>query len=80
MTVVIQLALIVAAAILLGLVALAATAAPPSPANETTNYTYDALGRLVKVEQEGGVNNGVASNYSYDKAGNRTNVNVTGAP
>ncbi|WP_249341236.1 MULTISPECIES: RHS repeat protein [unclassified Sphingomonas] len=67
-------------AILLGLGALAATASPPPPANETTNYSYDALGRLVKVEQAGGVNNGVASNYSYDKAGNRTNVNVTGAP
>ncbi|NIJ64633.1 hypothetical protein FHR20_001564 [Sphingomonas leidyi] len=66
-------------AILLGVGALAATASAPSPANETTNYTYDALGRLVKVEQEGGVNNGIVSNYSYDKAGNRANVNVTGA-
>ncbi len=72
--------LTMSAAILLGVAMLAATAAPPSPANDTTNYTYDALGRLVKVEQEGGVSNGVASNYSYDKAGNRTNVNVTGAP
>ncbi|WP_294049911.1 hypothetical protein [Sphingomonas sp.] len=72
--------LTMSAAILLGVAALAATAAPPSTANETTNYTYDALGRLVKVGQEGGVNNNVVSNYAYDKAGNRTNVNVTGAP
>jgi len=73
-----QLALPVAA-IAIGLAALSATASPPL-ANEVTNYTYDELGRLVRVEQLGGVNNNVISNYAYDKAGNRSSVKVTGAP
>jgi len=41
---------------------------------------YDAKGRLVKVAHSGAVNNNVVSNYSFDKADNRVNVNVTGAP
>ena len=45
-------------------------------ANETITYTYDARGRLVKVVRTGSVNNNVSANYSYDKADNRTNVNV----
>ena len=45
-------------------------------ANETVNYSYDARGRLVKVQRSGTVNNNVTANYSYDKADNRTNVNV----
>lgn len=49
-------------------------------ASETVTYTYDAKGRLVKVERTGTVNNGVKAEYSHDKAGNRTNVKVTGAP
>ena len=49
-------------------------------AAETVSYRYDARGRLVKVERSGAVNNGVATNYSYDKANNRTNRNVTGVP
>lgn len=49
-------------------------------ANEAVTYTYDARGRLVKVEHSGTINNGVVANYSYDKADNRTNVKVTGAP
>lgn len=65
--------------IVLGITTLSATASSP-PANETTTYSYDALGRLVKVEHAGSVNNNVVSNYAYDKASNRTNVNVTGAP
>ncbi|MDQ0250378.1 hypothetical protein J2W22_002442 [Sphingomonas kyeonggiensis] len=48
--------------------------------NETVNYSYDVHGRLVKVEHSGSVNNNVVANYSYDKADNRVNVNVTGAP
>ena len=44
---------------------------------ETITYTYDSRGRLVKVERKGGVNNAVAADYRYDRAGNRTNVNVT---
>jgi YD repeat-containing protein len=46
-------------------------------ASETISYTYDARGRLVKVQRRGSVNNNVATNYSYDKGDNRTNVNVT---
>ena len=45
-------------------------------ASETITYTYDSRGRLVKVKREGTVNNNVTANYSYDKADNRTNVNV----
>ncbi|MGN6850702.1 MAG: hypothetical protein ACTHJK_14705 [Sphingomicrobium sp.] len=49
-------------------------------ATETITYTYDARGRLIEVVHSGTVNNNVVSNYSYDKADNRTNVNTTGAP
>jgi YD repeat-containing protein len=45
-------------------------------ASETITYTYDARGRLVKVERSGTVNNNVSASYVYDKADNRTNVNV----
>ena len=48
--------------------------------NETINYSYDAKGRLVKVEHSGSVNNNVVANYAYDDADNRLNLNVTGAP
>ena len=46
-------------------------------ASETVNYNYDARGRLIKVSRSGTVNNGVNACNSYDKADNRTNVNVT---
>lgn len=49
-------------------------------AAETITYTYDAKGRLVKVERSGTVNNGVKAEYKHDKADNRTNVTVTGSP
>jgi YD repeat-containing protein len=52
--------------------ALAATAM----ASETINYSYDARGRLVQVKHGGTVNNNVTANYTYDKANNRTNLNV----
>jgi YD repeat-containing protein len=57
----------------LAIAAVAATAM----ASETITYTYDARGRLVKIQRSGSVNNNVRANYSYDKADNRTNVNVT---
>jgi len=60
--------------ILIALVIAAAAAA--AMASETITYTYDARGRLVRVVRSGSVNNNVAANYSYDKADNRTNVNV----
>ena len=49
-------------------------------AAETITYTYDAKGRLVKVERSGDVNKGVKVEYSHDKANNRTNVTVSGSP
>ena len=48
-------------------------------AGETITYTYDAKGRLVKVERSGTVNNGVTTTYSHDKANNRTNLTTTGS-
>ena len=59
------------------LLALGATSAQ---AAETITYTYDAKGRLVKVVRSGTVNNGVQTEYTHDKADNRTNVTTTGAP
>lgn len=49
-------------------------------ASETISYTYDARGRLVQVNHSGTVNNNVVTNYTYDKADNRTNKTTTGSP
>jgi hypothetical protein len=49
-------------------------------ASETITYTYDAKGRLVKVERSGTVNNGVTTQYTHDHADNRSNVTTTGSP
>lgn len=51
-------------------------AAAAAYGSETITYTYDARGRLVSVVRTGTVNNNVSANYAYDKADNRTNVNV----
>ena len=64
--------------IMLLLAGLAVAAA--AMATETLTYSYDARGRLVKVQHSGNVNNGVVTNYQYDKADNRTLKNTTGAP
>jgi len=58
------------------LVLAAAAIAATAMASETITYTYDARGRLVRVVRTGTVNNNVSANYTYDKADNRTNVNV----
>ena len=58
------------------LAAAALTVTAAALASETITYTYDARGRLVKVERSGTVNNGVKAEYKYDKGDNRTNVNV----
>jgi len=58
----------------------AVVAASATMAAETIVYTYDAKGRLTKVERSGTVNNNVTATYSHDKADNRTNVTVTGSP
>ena len=61
------------------LLAAAAAAALPALAiaAETITYSYDARGRLVKVERSGDVNAGVKAEYRHDKADNRLEVNVT---
>ena len=60
-------------------VALVAAAAVAG-ASETQTYSYDARGRLVRVQHNGSVNANVVTRYEYDKADNRTLKNVTGAP
>lgn len=63
------------------LAAMAVAALPlAAMAAETIVYSYDAKGRLVKVERSGTVNNNVKAEYSHDKADNRVNVTVTGSP
>jgi hypothetical protein len=49
-------------------------AAGAAGATETVSYDYDPLGRLVRVERTGTVNNGFNANYTFDCAGNRANV------
>ncbi|MEA3040189.1 MAG: hypothetical protein QOE79_2702, partial [Sphingomonadales bacterium] len=56
-------------------IAVAIAASPAlALASETITYTYDAKGRLVKVEHNGSVNNNLVANYTHDKANNRTNL------
>jgi YD repeat-containing protein len=55
----------------------AALCAVAAAASETISYSYDTRGRLVKVVRSGSVSNNVTANYSYDKADNRTSVNLT---
>ena len=52
----------------------AAGSAPAAQAGSAT-YTYDALGRVVKVAYA----NGTVITYTYDAAGNRTRTVTTGA-
>jgi YD repeat-containing protein len=49
-------------------------------AAETITYSYDARGRLIQVNHSGTVNNNVLTNYTIDKADNRTNKTTTGSP
>jgi len=72
--------LVTALIVCAGSMALAAMASGMAGASETVNYTYDAKGRLIQVAHSGSVNNNVVANYSFDRADNRVNVNVTGAP
>ena len=46
----------------------------PGLAQETTTNVYDALGRLVSSSKSGGSNNGEQATYSFDPAGNRSQV------
>ena len=54
--------------------------ATSASATETVTYTYDAKGRLVKVERSGTVNNQAKTEYEHDKADNRKRVKTTNAP
>jgi YD repeat-containing protein len=65
------------AGIVSGIVVALCVAAPACA--DTVVYTYDALGRLVTASTSGGTQNGVARDYRYDPAGNRTSVQVTGS-
>ncbi len=58
----------------------AVVAASAALAAETIVYRYDARGRLVKVERSGTVNNNVVTQYTFDKANNRTVKTTTGSP
>ena len=51
-------------------------------AQETTSYSYDALGRLASTSTSGGPNSGVVMGTCFDAAGNRTQylVGAAGAP
>ena len=63
------------------IVAVASAALVNSSANasEIVTYTYDAKGRLVRVQHRGGPTSGVDKQYNYDKADNRQEVAVSGA-
>ena len=61
------------------MVFLAAIAAVPASAQETTTYTYDALGRLTGSSVSGGISSGTNTAIQYDPAGNRSRYQVTGA-
>lgn len=60
----------------------AAVAAVPALAiaAETIGYSYDARGRLIRAERSDGASANVVTNYSYDKADNRTLKSTTGSP
>ena len=57
------------------LVTLIAGMAVPALSQDTTDYTYDELGRLKTVTY----GDGVSVVYEYDPAGNRTRQEVTGS-
>ena len=60
-------------------VAAGITSTQPARAGETITYTYDARGRLVKVERSGTVNNGVTTTYTLDRADTRTKKETAGS-
>lgn len=46
---------------------------------DTTSYTYDALGRLRRIQQSDGPAGPVQLEYQYDASGNRTQYIVSGS-
>jgi len=61
------------------LIAFASALSAPLRAQETLTYSYDALGRLQAVNRAGPPGVNVSTSYTYDPAGNRTNVTTTGS-
>lgn len=59
--------------------ALATCTAQAAHASETLTFSYDAKGRVTKVERAGSVNNGVKTEFTHDKANNRKTVKTTGS-
>jgi hypothetical protein len=57
----------------------ALSVAAPALATETITYTYDARGRLKTVARTGSVNSGVTTQYTHDRADNRTHLTTTGS-
>lgn len=57
---------------------LVSTAVAAQSQQSTETYTYDALGRLVRVETAGGQSDGEQRDYQFDAASNRTSVVATG--
>jgi hypothetical protein len=62
-----------------GLCLVAGLASGIAYAAETVTYKYDAKGRLVQVKRTGTVNNNVTTDYTHDKANNRTKAKTTGS-
>lgn len=66
-----------AAACAAAMLVMAAAATPPANiGNETTNYSYDALGRLSGSTITGGPNNSRQTGTCFDRAGNRMRYDV----
>jgi len=51
--------------------------ATASAQQSTKNYRYDALGRLIEIDEQGGSNDTDTRSYFYDAAGNRVQVGTT---
>ena len=61
----------------LGTMAIAMIAGPAISQSATETYTYDALGRLVKIDRSGGQNDGKITGTCFDPAGNRTRYDLS---
>lgn len=46
---------------------------------QTTKFSYDGMGRLVKVAESGGSDTNNTYTYTYDARGNRLTANITGS-
>ena len=64
-------------AVSLGAVAIATIAGPAISQSATETYTYDALGRLVRIDRSGGQNDGKITGTCFDPAGNRTRYDLS---